>query len=430
LDESLPLLLSVTLMPPPLVLLYNSFILFFRIGISIAANWNTKAKKWLLGRKDIWKELEVVSKNDHVIWIHASSAGEFEQAKPVIERLKASYPSYKILVTFFSPSGYEAAKNYTAADYKFYLPADTASNARRFVQLINPKLVVFVKYDFWYYYLHTINKNQIPLLLISSVFRKEQAFFKWFGGFYKKMLFFFSQIFVQDQSSLAILKENGITNSQISGDTRFDRVIKISSGPVAIPFIKNFIGNSQVIIAGSTWPGDEAVLRKAVSASKTKLIIAPHEVDKSNIQRLQEEFTEAILYSELKEETIFTTQNVLIIDNVGMLSRLYHYATITYVGGGFTNDGIHNILEAAVHAKPVLFGPNYKKYSEAPDLIEHGGGFSASTYKELQNIIERLLENKAEYQLACEKSIDYIRSKTGATEKILNYIQEKRLLTS
>ena len=429
-DESLPLLLSVTLMPPPLVLLYNCFILFFRIGISIAAIWNTKAKKWLSGRKNIWEQLELISKNDHVIWIHSSSAGEFEQAKPVIERLKTDYSSYKILVTFFSPSGYEAAKNYLEADYKFYLPADTASNAKHFIQLVNPKLVVFVKYDFWYHYLHTINKNQIPLLLISSVFRKEQAFFKWYGGFYKKMLSFFSQIFVQDQSSLSILKKNGITNSQISGDTRFDRVIKISSSPVAIPFIKNFIGNSPAIVAGSTWLDDEALLKKSVSLSKTKLIIAPHEVSKSNIQRLRQEFNDPVLYSELKEDTIFTTQNVLIIDNVGMLSRLYHYATITYVGGGFTKDGIHNILEAAVHAKPVLFGPNYKKYREAPELIEYGGGFSAANYNELQNIIEGLLENQGEYQLTCERSINYIKSKTGATEKIMNYIQEKRLLTN
>lgn len=413
-----------------MVLLYNSFIFFFRIGIHVASLWNTKAKKWLDGRKNIWNQLNTLSKNENIIWIHASSAGEFEQAKPLIEIFKTEYTSYKILITFFSPSGYQASANYKAADYKFYLPVDTAENAKRFIELVNPRLVVFVKYDFWYHFLNAVHHKTIPLLLISSVFRKEQAFFKWYGRFYKKMLSLFSQIFVQDQSSLAILKENGITHSQISGDTRFDRVVRISSGSLEIPFIKNFIDGFPVIVAGSTWPGDEALLKRAISLSHTKLIIAPHEVDKANIQRLNQEFSEAILYSELKEDTNIRRKNVLIIDNVGMLSRLYHYATITYVGGGFTKDGIHNILEAAVHAKPVLFGPNYKKYREAPELIQHGAGFSTGNDEELQNIIKILLENKSKYKLACEGAIDYIQSKTGATKKIVNYIQEKRLLTN
>ena len=278
--------------------------------------------------------------------------------------------------------------------------------------------------------MNTLNKEKIPLLLVSSVFREEQVFFKWYGGFYKKMLSFFSQIFVQDESSLKVLEKNSISDCQISGDTRFDRVVEISSKPIAISFIENFVSGSQVVVAGSTWPEDESVLQNAISNSDTKLIIAPHEVDKQNIQRIKQEFTEAVLYSELSEDKPFSAQNVLIIDNVGMLSRLYYYGTIAYVGGGFTKDGIHNILEAAVHAKPVLFGPNYKKYREANELMEYGGSFSVSDNKELQNIITRLLEDKASYELACKRSRDYIRSKTGATEKIMNYVHENRLLTN
>ncbi len=414
-----------------MVLLYNSFILFFQIGVRIAGFWNTKAKEWVQGRKNIWEQIQaVVPGSRNIIWIHASSAGEFEQAKPLIEKLKAVYPFYKILVTFFSPSGFNVSTNYKNADFKFYLPADTASNAKRFIQLINPALVVFVKYDFWYHYLHTVHEEKIPLLLISSVFRKEQAFFKWYGVFYKKMLFLFSQIFVQDHSSLITLEKNGITNCQLSGDTRFDRVKSISSSPVEIPFIHQFISGSKIIVAGSTWAGDEILLKQAVSLSKTKLIIAPHEIDQQNIQRLQEEFKGAILYSNLSHEDGYSSEDVLIIDNVGMLARLYHYATITYVGGGFTKDGIHNILEAAVPAKPVLFGPNYEKYHEAAELIEHGGGFSVDSPAQLKHIIELLLENETIYEQACKSSIDYINSKTGATEKIVNYIQEKRLLTN
>jgi 3-deoxy-D-manno-octulosonic-acid transferase len=411
--------------------LYNIFISLFKIGISITGIWNTKAKQWVRGRKNIWKELEQkISKNDHIIWIHSSSVGEFEQAKPLIEELKKEYPAYKILASFFSPSGYHASKNYKHADYIFYLPIDTAGNARRFIQTVDPRLVVFVKYDFWYHYLQTIHNNKIPLLLISAVFNKRQVFFKWYGALYKKILFFFSQVFVQDEASLAILQEHGIKKSQLSGDTRFDRVAIIASSVQEIAFIKDFISDKEVIVAGSTWPGDETLLKGIRNSIKIKLIIAPHEIHDHRIKSLQQEFEGALLYSQLKNDSDAFNADFLIIDNVGMLSRLYHYATIAFVGGGFTKDGIHNILEAAVHAKPVVFGPNHEKYGEAKELILHGGGFSISTPAQLKNLIEKLLEDKNLYQKVCEKSVAYTNSKKGATQKIMTYIQENRLLTN
>ena len=413
-----------------LIFLYNIFIFFFKIGVSITGIWSTKAKQWLQGRKNVWQELEdKISKTDLIIWIHSSSVGEFEQAKPLIERLKTEYPAYKILVSFFSPSGYYASKNYKYADYIFYLPIDTARNAGRFIQIVNPRLVVFVKYDFWYHYLQTIHNNKIPLLLISAVFNKSQAFFKWYGGLYKKMLFFFSEIFVQDENSLVILKQQGINIGKLSGDTRFDRVAAVSENFQEIPFIKHFIAGDEVIVAGSTWPQDESLIKEIVNSKKFKLIIAPHEIDGYRIQSLKREFVGALLYSLIKNDHD-SNANVLIIDNVGMLSRLYRYATITYVGGGFTKDGIHNILEAAVHGKPVLFGPNYKKYREAKELIEYGGGFSISTTSQIKNLIEKLLQDKNLYQITCKKSVEYTNSKKGATQKIMSYIQENRLLTN
>jgi 3-deoxy-D-manno-octulosonic-acid transferase len=415
-----------------LVFLYNIFIFLLKSGIQIAATWNDKAKQWLTGRKKIWQELEEKNvNNESIIWIHASSAGEFEQAKPVIEKLKLSYPSYKVLVSFFSPSGYNVAGNYSGAEYIFYLPVDTAANAQRFIKLINPRLVVFIKYDFWYHYLNTLYKMQIPLLLVSAVFRQQQSFFKWYGGFYKSMLSYFKQLFVQDKESLQLLQKNGFNNSQLSGDTRFDRVAEIVGNFKEVPLIKEFIGTNKVIVAGSTWPDDEKLLKDSLpSLPNLKLILAPHEIHSQHIKQIQNEFPNAILYSELKHASSFTNKQVLIIDNVGMLSRLYFYGTITYIGGGFTKDGIHNCLEAAVYAKPVVFGPNYKKYREANELIEIGGAFSVATFQELIKIIEKLLMEDKFYNEACSKAHSYIAEQQGATQKIMNYIQENRLLTN
>ena len=412
--------------------LYNIFIIVFEIAVKIAAIGNAKAKQWVEGRKNTWQQLKKqVSSNEPLIWIHASSAGEFEQAKPLIEELKKNYPYYKVLVTFFSPSGYNVAKNYSPADYTFYLPVDTTRNARCFIEAINPSIVIFVKYDFWYHYLLTIHNKKIPLLLISSVFRKEQTFFKWYGGFYKNMLGFFTQIFVQDKFSFEILQKNGITHITLSGDTRFDQVHAIASNFIEIPFIKEFIGSNKVLVAGSTWPDDESLLKETLgSFSELKLLIAPHEIHEQHIQAIQKQFPGSVLYSEMKNNVANNHATVLIIDTVGLLSKLYHYATVAYVGGGFTRDGIHNVLEAAVYAKPVLFGPNYKKYKEGKDLIEVKGGFSVTTPGQLKKILEIILHEHESYEDVAQAAHTYIYNNIGATKKIMDYIQENRLLTN
>jgi 3-deoxy-D-manno-octulosonic-acid transferase len=414
-----------------LIWIYNFFIFLYQILIKIAALRNEKAKQWLTGRKILWTELSnQLIPNEPLIWIHSASTGEFEQAKPVIEQLKKTYPAYKILVTFFSPSGYNAARNYTLADYKFYLPTDTRRNAERLLQIIRPQMVIFVKYEFWYHHLRAIHSQNIPLLLISSIFRKNQAFFKWYGAFYKKMLYFFEWIFVQDASSLDLLRTHGVTHCSISGDTRFDRVAAIAENFSEIPLVEKFASKGNIMVAGSTWPGDEEILASLSTHQQgLKYIIAPHEINEDHIASILKKFPKPVRYSKLKEEvTNEADYQTLIIDNIGMLSRLYKYATITYVGGGFKK-GIHNILEAAVYAKPVIIGPNYKKFREAKDLIAARGAFSVRDAAELIQTVSVLLNKKDALHESCKASADYVKKNKGATGRILQAIQEKRLLT-
>jgi 3-deoxy-D-manno-octulosonic-acid transferase len=408
----------------PLVLLYNIFIRLYFLAILLASFWNKKAKEWLDGRKNVFTALgQQLSGKEKIIWVHCSSAGEFEQGKPIIERLKLQYPEHKILLSFFSPSGYKVAAKYKHADIVTYLPLDTRQNAKRFISLINPELVIFVKYEFWYHHLSATAFRHIPVLLVSAVFRKDQAFFKRYGKFYRQILYLFRHIFVQDEASLKLLKENGIEHCSISGDTRFDRVQEISEKFTKLPLIEDFIGNARVTVAGSTWGDDERIL----SSCDTKLIIAPHEINEPHLAHIEKLFKNSIRYSQLQKAN--SPAQVLIIDNIGMLSRLYYYATIAYVGGGFTKDGIHNILEAAVYGKPVLFGPNYKKYREAKELIETGGAFSVANAGELKLRIDTLLTDTPQLQQVSRAAKNYVQMNTGATQKVLQFIQEKRLLT-
>lgn len=364
--------------------------------------------------------------------MHCSSAGEFEQGKPVIEALRNAYPAKKILVTFFSPSGYGVAKNYPFADVISYLPIDTRKNAELFFKTVHPELVIFVKYEFWYHHLSVAAFHHVPLLLISATFRKEQVFFKPYGGFFRQMLHFFRHLFVQDQSSVELLQSVGITHCSISGDTRFDRVAAIAERSSEIPFIDFFLGNKQSIVAGSTWEGDDALLAAYANQDpETKLIIAPHEITTAHLDKLQQLFPHCLQYSQVQQESAaLTSAQVLVIDSVGLLSRLYAYATITYVGGGFTKDGIHNSLEAAVWGKPVVFGPNYRKYREATELIAAGGAFSVDTAEELKKLAGDLLSNESRLQASSANARSYIKRNIGATERILKAIQEKRLLTN
>lgn len=409
-----------------MILLYNLSVRLYYLGIRVAALWNKKARAWIEGRNNWFEVVEKqISSTDKIIWMHCSSAGEFEQGKPVIEQLKKDYPSFKILVSFFSPSGYVVAQNYRHVDIITYLPLDTKQNAKHFIELANPQLIIFVKYEFWYHHLSAAAFRHIPLLLISAVFRKEQVFFKRYGKFYRQMLFLFRHIFVQDTASLQLLQQAGIHHCSIGGDTRFDRVQEIAGRFTALSAIEKFIGGATAIVAGSTWSDDEQLLS---ACNYQKLIIAPHEINEAHLRQIEKLFKNCIRYSQLQNAN--GNEQVLLIDNVGMLSRLYKYATITYVGGGFTKDGIHNILEAAVYGRPVFFGPNYKKYREAKELLAAGGAFSVANAEELKSRLSTLLNDAAQLKTAGMNAQNYVQENTGATKKILQFIQEKRLLTN
>lgn len=411
---------------------YNIFLFLFNTAARITAPFNAKTNKWVHGRQGIFETLEkTLSENHKVVWMHCASLGEFEQGRPLLERLKEQGTRYKVLLTFFSPSGYEVRKNYEDADWVFYLPMDSKKNAKRFLEIINPELVIFVKYEFWYYYLKEIKKKNIPLLLVSGIFRKEMHFFKWYGNFSRKMLNCFTHFFVQDEPSKQLLGGAGFNNVSITGDTRFDRVIEIAEKTESIALIEQFTNSKKTVVAGSTWPEDEEVLQKTIADindPELKLIIAPHEITEKHLNDIEKLFPTAIRFSQLMTHPSPLTTKTLIIDNIGMLSRLYKYATITYVGGGFNASGIHNILEAAVYGKPVLFGPHHQKFKEAVDLIKTGGAFSVSNADSAIAIFQKLLNKKEDYLQSCESSLKYVYANKGATEKVMQFIYEKRLL--
>lgn len=428
------------------IVLYNIFLLLYRIGIFLSSFWNKKAKLWRSGRINIFENLAKELKNgkpsindinQKITWVHCSSLGEFEQGRPVIEKLKLKYPEVKILLTFFSPSGYEIRKNYKSADWVFYLPLDSKANANKFMDIVNPSLVVFVKYDFWYYYLEACKEKKIPLLMISAIFKKEQPFFRWYGGLYRNMLKSFTHLFVQEEPSRMLLQQLQITNVSVTGDTRFDRVAEIADKFQPVEEIKKFCGKSRVLVAGSTWPADEKLIKETMLLfPDIKLIIAPHEIHQQRLDDIKILFTDSIYFSQLESPEFINgihsdkpeSANCLIIDNIGMLSNLYSYAAITYVGGGF-DQGIHNLLEAAVFGKPVIFGPKFEKFQEAIDLYNSGAGFSVMNKDEMKKIISLLLNDHKLYSESCNTAKKYVLSNKGAAEKILLYIQENRLLT-
>lgn len=417
---------------PVFVLIDNIVIRLLAAAICIMSLWNPKARRWLRGRRNIMEHVRRSLESDKrpVVWMHSASLGEFEQGRNLLDKIRASYPGYAIVVTFFSPSGYEVMKDYRGADYIFYLPLPTSRNARKFVQLVNPSLVLWIKYDYWYHYLYELKKRNTPLLLVSAIFQRRNAFFKWYGRLYKKMLCFFTWMFVQDEISLKRLKLLGPTNASVSGDTRFDRVTDIAENFRPVPLIDDFIGGSRVVVAGSTWPEDEEVLdHYANSHPEIKFIIAPHEIDEQHLRDIGKLFHRSVRYSHLdktgKEQE---NANALIIDNIGMLSRLYKYADVAYIGGGFGDDGIHNVLEAAVYGKPVVFGPVFNQFREAIELLEDGGAFTVDTALELEKTFDRLFAEKAYYEECADAARNYVYGHQGATAKIMNYIQENRLL--
>ena len=418
------------------IVFYNIFLLLYKTGIRIAALWNAKARQWIEGREKIFERIasEIRPYNSDNIWVHCSSLGEFEQGRPVIEKLRSHHPQSRILLTFFSPSGYEIRKDYKGADWVFYLPMDSAQNAKRFLDIVKPQLVIFVKYDYWYYYLVECKKRNIALFMVSAIFRNKQPFFKWYGGLHSKMLKCFTHLFVQDKESSDLLKSIGINNVTVSGDTRFDRVIEIANNFIPIKIIEQFCGQSKIIVAGSTWPSDEIILEtvlKEIDDRNLKLIIAPHEINEKHLAEIKNLFPGALWFSNYIDSTptmnefawsmLAKASNVLIIDNIGMLSRLYHYATITYIGGGF-DKGIHNTLEAAVYGKPVIFGPNYKKFKEAIGLIETGGGISINSTNELTSHLKNLLSDQKKLEDTSKRSFGFVQQNKGATEIIMKMI--------
>jgi len=420
------------------VLLYNIFLLLFRAGIHLSSLINKKARKWVQGRENIFQNIRNnIGDSSNIIWIHCASLGEFEQGRPIIEKLKTLYPNHKLLLTFFSPSGYEIQKKYKSADWIFYLPVDGPRNAKLFLQLVNPVLVIFVKYEFWYYYLKEVKKRKIPLLLVSALFRKEMPFFKWYGSFLREMLSCFEHIFVQNLVSKKLIDGIGMAaGCSVTGDTRFDRVLEIAQHDGIVPLIKEFSANHRLIVAGSTWPEDENALKNVLPLLEhhsAKLILAPHEIDEKHIREIEKLFPGAIRYSRINELTAFDKTKVLIIDNIGMLSKLYRFAYITYIGGGLSTNGLHNVLEAAVYYKVVLFGHNFQKYAEAVELVQSGGGIPFYDLKKngamLYELVNALMANESDYKSRCLAAGDFVKSGAGATRKIINYIQEKRLLT-
>jgi len=407
-------------------LLYNLGILGYGAAAGLMSLFNEKAGQWVNGRKG-WKAYlrQKIAAGEKYIWIHCASLGEFEQGRPVIEEFGKSMPEYRILLTFFSPSGYEIRKNYPGADIVCYLPLDTPWNAASFVSIVSPSMAVFVKYEFWNNFIRVLNKKAIPLYLVSGIFRAGQHFFRWYGAFFRKILFRFSHIFVQDERSFKLLRGIGLQNVSLAGDTRFDRVVEIAGSAGEIPLLDNFRGGEKLFLAGSSWKPDEEIIARYVNRDpmKMKWVFAPHEIDESNIARLEALFsTTVVRFSRLTKEN--SGSSVLIIDNIGMLSSAYRYAFIAAIGGGF-GKGIHNILEAACWGVPVMFGPNYTNFREAVDLIGRNGAACFRTFEEFSDLADRWLSDDDYYLKSSGTASDYVRQNAGATQVIMSKIRVK-----
>lgn len=408
-----------------MILLYNTGLFFLRIGFRIAALFHAKARAFVSGRKNIITRLQK-SFDSHIgplVWVHCASLGEFEQGRPVIELLKKEFSQLKILLTFFSPSGYEVRKNYKQADYVFYLPWDTATNAAQLIEIVNPAVAIFVKYEFWYHYSKTLKLRNIPAISISTIFRPDQLFFKPYGGFYRSILKHYDYFFVQNEGSLDLLKSIGIGRCSIAGDTRFDRVFSIVNESGEIPLARKFKADQKTIVAGSCWGEDFEVLLPMINEGKVKFILAPHEISETFLKTIEQALLVKCIRYSLANMNEIEDYQVLIIDNVGMLSRLYRYGEFAFIGGGF-GKGLHNILEAACYGVPIFFGNrNFGKFQEAVDLINRGGAFEIADYIDFKEKFE-MLNSPESFLLACEVTRAYVLENLGATEKIMEYCRK------
>lgn len=405
--------------------IYFAVILIYNFLIKITSVFNKKAKQFISGRKDWAKILgSKVDKNGRYIWFHCSSLGEFEQGRPLIEIIKKKYKQYKIVLTFFSPSGYEMRKNYDGADIVNYLPVDTPENAKIFLDLIKPEKVFFIKYEYWYFFLSEIAVRKIPLILVSAVFHTDGIFFKknFIGRWYRDMLIKFDHLFVQDEKSVQLLREAGINRCSVAGDTRIDRVVAIAGDAKNIPLIEKFKGKSLLIVGGSTWKPDEDLLSKYINSSKdVKIIFAPHEVSETNIKRLQKIIEVPSVRFSKSDIKDIANYKVLIIDSIGLLSSIYKYGSVAYIGGGF-GVGIHNILEPAVFGLPVIFGPNHEKFKEATDLKALKGAYPVNNFRQLENVLNMFLNNPSALLTASDICRSYILKNIGAANIIINKV--------
>jgi 3-deoxy-D-manno-octulosonic-acid transferase len=397
--------------------------------LKLVALINSKARDAVKGRKNLKNDLAKIDfTKDKWIWFHCASLGEFEQGRSLIEEIKKKHSRYKILLSFFSPSGYSIRKNYEFADSVVYMPFDTKTNAVYFIKTIKPVLAVFVKYEFWFHHLHQLKKYNVKTILISAAFRKQQPFFKWYGRIFRKMLFCFNAVFIQDETSRSLLNKIGMgKNIFIAGDTRYDRVNEIAIQAKKNPEVEKFLSGSKSLIAGSTWFDDEKIIKESLIAlpKEWKIIIAPHEVSPNRLKNVTKLFgDEAIFFSELKENMSHIGKRILVIDNIGMLSNLYACGTIAFIGGGFQKGGIHNILEPAVFGLPVIFGPVYKKFVEANELKQLSFAFSISDAAECRKVLSNLVKNEQEYLNLSHSLRQYMSTKTGATSAIIKYLEQ------
>ena len=402
--------------------MYNLGIYLYLIGVAIVSRFSEKARKMWRGERDAIRILrEKIDPQAKYVWFHAASLGEFEQGRPLMEQLRKEHPEYKILLTFFSPSGYEVRKNYEGADIICYLPLDTITNARRFLRTIHPVMAFFIKYEFWYNYLHILKHRGVPVYSVSSIFRPDQIFFKWYGRQYAHVLKCFTHFYVQNEVSKDLLAKIGIHDVTIVGDTRFDRVLQIKEAAKRLPVVENFVSGHKVFIAGSSWQPDEDIFIPYMNAHPDwKMILAPHVIGEDHLQQIisKLEGRKVVRYTGLKEDTDLSEADVLIIDCFGLLSSIYHYGDVAYIGGGF-GVGIHNTLEAAVWNMPVIFGPNNQRFQEAQGLKACGGGFEIKDAADFDAVMQRFLSSDAAVAEAGRKAGAYVEQMTGATKKIL-----------
>ncbi|MCL2289714.1 MAG: 3-deoxy-D-manno-octulosonic acid transferase [Bacteroidetes bacterium] len=389
----------------------------------MASFFSKKAKLWHSGRKNIFLFLEEkCADKENIIWFHCASLGEFEQGKPLMEKIKQEEKNVTLLVTFFSPSGFEVKKNDPVAEIITYLPVDTPKNAKKFIQIVKPQKVFFIKYEFWYNYMNELSRFDIPFYYISAIFRENQYFFKNYGAWFLKQLKKCSYFFVQNENSKILLQQHEISNAIVTGDTRFDRVYTIAQQPYTLDFISSFKAERKLLVAGSTWQPDEKLLVELFPKINPnyKLIIAPHQIEKSHIEQIKKQFSSflTICFSE-KEEKDISNAEILIIDTIGLLSKIYKYADVSYIGGAFKT-GLHNVLEAAVFEKPIFFGPHFQKFNEAVELVESGGAFSVKNAEEMTQKMCHLEKKTSFYDAVCEICRKYVAQNLGATDKIMS----------